>query len=134
MQKRTMQPFGRSPLQVLEALKAYQDELDELIGMLPEHEVRRESEAGQELLEVAKQLKTTVNNDMKAMERYESEGKLSDVEERFYAMTIKSMFVSLQPLHLGSRPSRAWMSPLYSAKIDVGHTVAGLRSFIEKSE
>jgi hypothetical protein len=122
---KTMRPYGRPLPQVVEALNSYRAEIEALMAQLPPHELRRESEKGRDLVASAKKLKVTMRDDLERAEKFEREGKLSDAEQRYYLPTLQKALVSLQRLHLGSRPGPQWMDPLYDASGDIGHAVAG---------
>jgi hypothetical protein len=126
----TMRPYGRSPEQLLTALQSYDDELEELVQSLPRHELAVASPEGQELISAATRLKTSIKRDYASSQKYEREGKFSEVEQAFWAMFPHRLFVALQKLKLNTRPGPNWLAALYDAQHEVRHTMAGLREWI----
>lgn len=126
----TMRPYGRNAKQLLTALQAYADEIEELIEALPQHEVSIASQRGCELVEAAGKLKAAVKHDYQSSQKYHREEKFSAVERAFWAMFPHKLFVALQKLNLSTRPGPNWLPALLDAQHETQYTTAGVREWI----
>jgi hypothetical protein len=126
----TMRPYGRTPEQLLTALQSYEDEIEGLVQSLPRHDLAVSSHQGQELIAAATRLKTSAKNDYASSQRYDREGKYSEVERAFWVMFPHRLFVALQKLKLNTRPGPSWLGALYDAQLEVRHTMAGVREWV----
>jgi hypothetical protein len=75
-----------------------------------------------------KALKDSLEAENTRLRSADRDGRLSDVEKRFYYPAIHASYIKLSPLRWDAIPNTKWHATLYNSRIDLMHYLHALKS------
>ena len=110
---------------VIDRLKAYKGQFDELLDLLENLPLQREDKAkAQHML---KTLKSSLRNDYRAGATVVGEQQMIEVERQYFHPAIHEAYAGIH-VRWNTVPKEQWRSELYGARISITHMLDQLES------
>ena len=110
---------------VIDRLKAYKKQFDDLLAVLDKLPLQRKDRAkAQQML---KALKDSLRNDYKAGATIRGQQRMTQAERQYFHPAVQETYADIH-VRWNTLPNEQWRSELYGAQINISHTLHQLES------